>query len=85
MDTRSIPSPSATTAESDLRTKFLDAVEDLWPGSTRIARLIERHDEWLKKKKTDGVSWYDLITQTLDDARDDASDDGIIWDAAEND
>ena len=85
MDTRSNRSPSATTAESDLRTKFLDAVEDLWPGSTRIARLIERHDEWLKKKKTDGVSWYDLITQTLDDARDDASDDGIIWDAAEND
>ena len=63
-----------------MRTKFLDAVEDLWPGSTRIARLIERHDEWLKKKKTDSVSWYDLITQTLDEARDDASDDGIIWD-----
>src|SRR5262249_11154281 len=65
--THSSRSPSATTAESDLRTKFLDAVEVQWPGSTRIPRLIARHDEWLKKKHTDGRSWYDIITDTLDE------------------
>jgi hypothetical protein len=68
MGTRSNRSPSATTAESDLPTKFLDAVEDRWPGSTRIARLIARHDAWLKKKATeDGRSWFDVITDTLDE------------------
>jgi hypothetical protein len=67
MDIPSNRSPSATTAESDLRMKFLDAVEALWPGSTRIARLIERHDEWLKKKRTNGRSWYDIITDTMDE------------------
>jgi hypothetical protein len=86
MDTRSNRSPSATTAESDLRTKFLDAVEALWPGSTRIARLIEQHDEWLKKKKTNGVSWYDLKTQSMEESENNAGDDGIIWDSEpEND
>ena len=82
MDTRLSRSPSATTAESDSLTRFLDAVEAQWPGSTRIARLIERHDEWLKKKKTDGVSWYDIITETLDENwRPDEDDDGLIYDA----
>jgi hypothetical protein len=68
MDTRSNRSASATTAESDLPTRFLDAVEARWPGSTRISRLIARHDEWLKKKKTqDGHSFFDVITDTLDE------------------
>jgi hypothetical protein len=67
MDTRSNPSPSVTMAESDLRTRFLQAAERLWPGSTRIARLIAQHDEWLKKKKTNGRSWYDIISETLDE------------------
>jgi hypothetical protein len=81
MDTRLSRSPSATTAESDLRTKFLDEVEALWPGATRIVRLIERHDEWLKKKRTDGVSWYDILTQTLDEnCSHESSDDEIVWD-----
>jgi len=53
--------------ESDLRTRFLQATERLWPGSTRIARLMARHDEWLKKKKTNGRSWYDIISETLDE------------------
>jgi hypothetical protein len=82
MDTRSNRSASLTPEESSSRTQFLDAVEALWPGSTRIARLIERHDEWLKKKKTNGVTWYDLITQSMGEADDDGH--GIIWDA-END
>jgi hypothetical protein len=54
-------------AESDLRTRFLQAAERLWPGSTRISKLIAQHDEWLKKKKTGGRSWYDIITDTLDE------------------
>jgi hypothetical protein len=66
MDTRSNPSPSVTTAESDLRTRFLQVVERQWPGSTRIRKLIAQHDDWLKKKKTDGRSWYDIITDSLE-------------------
>ena len=86
MDTRSNRSPSATTAESDLRTKFLDAVEAQWPGSTRIASLIAQHDEWLKKKKTNGASWHDIITSTLDQNWVADDDDGLVWDAeSEND
>jgi hypothetical protein len=84
MDTRSNRSPSATMAESDLRTNFLDAVEDLWPGSTRIARLIAQHDEWLKKKKTNGRSWYD-ITSTLDENWQPDDDDGYIYDESDSD
>jgi hypothetical protein len=80
MDTRLNRSPSATTAESDLPTKFLDAVEAQWPGSTRIARLIARHDEWLKRKQTNGRSWYDIITDTLDENWTEP-DDGYIYDA----
>jgi hypothetical protein len=76
MDTRSNPSPSVTTAESDLRTRFLQAVERQWPGSTRISKLIAQHDAWLKKKQINGRSWYDIITDTLDENwRDDGSDD----------
>ena len=86
MDTRSNRSPSATTAESDLRTKFLDAVEAQWPGSTRIARLIAQHDEWLKKKRTDGRSWYDIITDTLDENwQPSDDDDGYIYDESDSD
>jgi hypothetical protein len=83
MDTPSNRSPSVTTVESDLRTKFLDAVEARWPGSTRIARLIVEHDEWLKKKRTNGESWYDITTSCLDEnwVRDDNDDDGYVYDA----
>ena len=82
MDTRSSRSPSATTAEFDLRTKFLDAVEAQWPGSTRIVRVIAQHDEWLKKKWTAGGTWYDIITACLDEnwVGDDA--DGYLYDVA---
>jgi hypothetical protein len=79
MDTRSNLSSSATTEESDLRTKFLDAVEAQWPGSTRIARLIARHDEWLKKKFTDGRSWYDIISDSME-ADNQNDDDGYTYD-----
>ena len=79
MDTPSNLSFSATTEESDLRTKFLDAVEAQWPGSTRIARLIAQHDEWLKKKFTDGRSWYDIISDTME-ADNQNDDDGYIYD-----
>ena len=81
MDTRSNRSASATTAESDSRTRFLDAVEARWPGSTRIARLIVQHDEWLKKKRTNGRSWYDLITDSMDENWIPDDDDGLVWDA----
>jgi hypothetical protein len=81
MDTPSNRSPSATMAESDLLTKWMDEVEARWPGSTRIARLIGRHDKWLKKKKApDGRSFYDIITETLDENWHDDDDDGITWD-----
>jgi hypothetical protein len=64
-------SPSATTAESDSHAKFLEEVAARWPGAIvvptpRIADLIRRHDEWLKKKKTNGRSWYDIITDSMD-------------------
>jgi hypothetical protein len=83
MDTRSNPSPSATTAESDLRTRFLQAVERQWPGSTKIPKLIARHDAWLKKKQTNGRSWYDTITDTLEENwKGDGSDaDKYVYDA----
>jgi hypothetical protein len=82
MDIRSNRSASPTPAASNSLTRFLDAVEAQWPGSTRIARLIAQHDEWLKKKKTDGVSWYDIITSTMDENHqpDDGGDE-IVWDA----
>jgi len=54
-------------AESDLRTRFLQAVERLWPGSTRIPKLIAQHYAWLKKKQTNDRSWYGIITDTLDE------------------
>jgi hypothetical protein len=82
MDTRSNRSASPTPAASNSLTRFLDAVEAQLPGSTRIARLIARHDEWLKKKYTDGVSWYDIITATLDENHQpDNEGDEIVWDA----
>jgi hypothetical protein len=82
MDTRSNRSASPTPEASNSLTQFLDAVEDLWPGSTRIARLIARHDEWLKKKYTDGRSWYDIITSTMgENHQPDDGGDEIVWDA----
>jgi hypothetical protein len=78
---RSNRSPSVTTAESDLRMKFLDAVEARWPGSTRIDRLIARHDDWLKRKWTDSRCWYDIITDTLDENWHDDDDAEFAYDA----
>jgi hypothetical protein len=52
-----------------MREEFLQAVEALWPRSTRVARLIEQHDAWLKRKQTRGRSWFDVITDTLDENR----------------
>jgi hypothetical protein len=82
MDGPSNPSPSAATEESDLRTKFLDAVEAQWPGSTRIARLIAQHDEWLKNKFTDGRSWYDIISDSMESQNDDG--DEYIYDTGDS-
>jgi hypothetical protein len=82
MDTRSSRSASPTLEASNSLTQFLDAVEDLWPGSTRIARLIAQHGEWLKRKYTNGVSWYDIITSTMDENHQpDDEGDEIVWDA----
>ena len=81
MDTRSNRSASPTPEASNSLTRFLDAVEAQWPGSTRIARLIAQHDDWLKRKYTNGVYWYDIITETLDENyQDETDDDGIVWD-----
>jgi hypothetical protein len=47
---------------------FLTKAEALWPNaevtlrSARVAGVIERHDEYLKKR-----GWYDIITATLDE------------------
>jgi len=79
MDTRSNRSASLIPAGSNSLTQFLDAVEDQWPGSTRIARLIARHDEWLKRKWTDRKPWYDIITEMLD--KNWRDDDEFIYDA----
>ena len=82
MDTRSNRSASPTPLESNSLTQWLDAVEAQWPGSTRIARLIAQHDEWLKRKYTNGVSWYDIITSTIDENHQpDDGDEEIVWDA----
>jgi hypothetical protein len=81
MDTRSNRSASPTPAGSNSLTQFLDAVEAQWPGSIRIARLIARHDEWLKKKRTDGRTWYDIITSTLDENWQDDDDTEFFYDA----
>ena len=72
-----------TTTESDLRTRFLQAAERLWPGSTRIAKLMLQHDAWLKKKQSNGRIWYDIITDTLDENwKGDGSDaDKYVYDA----
>ena len=88
MDTRSNRSASLTPTgatdpvarASNSLTPFLDAVEAQWPGSTRIARLIARHDEWLKKKRTEGKPWYDIITEMLDENWRDDDDAEFIYD-----
>jgi hypothetical protein len=86
MDGHSNRSASRTQAESNTLIRFLDEVEALWPGSTEIVRLIERHDVWLKKKQTDGRSWYDLITETLDENwRPDDDSDCTTWDEPDTD
>ena len=81
MDTRSNRSASLIPAGSNSLTQFLDAVEAQWPGSTRIARLIARHDEWLKKKRTEGKPWYDIITEMLDENWRDDDDAEFIYDS----
>jgi hypothetical protein len=47
--------------------KFLDAVEAIWPALTRIRRKILAHDDWLKRKHTNGKSWFNIISENLDD------------------
>jgi hypothetical protein len=84
MDTRLSRSPSTMTAESDLRTTFLDTVEAQWPGSTRIVRVIQQHDEWLMRKSTDGVSWYDIITESMNSGES-SNEDGFIYDETTED
>jgi hypothetical protein len=48
---------------------FLRRAEALWPGaevtlrSGRVAKVIEKHDEYLKKRGD-----YDIITNTLDES-----------------
>ena len=81
MDTRSNRSASLIPAGSNSLTQFLDAVEAQWPGSTSIARLIARHDEWLKKKRTEGKPWYDIITEMLDENWRDDDDAEFIYDS----
>jgi len=76
MDTRSNRSAFPTPAASNSLTQFLGAVEAQWPGSTKIARLIARHDEWLKRR-----SWYDIITETLDENWRDDDDAEFFYDA----
>ena len=47
---------------------FLKKANVLWPGaevtlrSARVARVIEEHDEYLKKR-----GWYGIITAALDE------------------
>jgi hypothetical protein len=80
-------SPSATTEASDTHTKFMDTCNRLWPGATvqppapRIARLTAQHDEWLKRKQTDGRSWYDIITESMDETSHAETVDQYVWDA----
>jgi hypothetical protein len=74
-------SVSQTPEESNTRTRFLDEVEALWPGSTRIVRKMAKHDAWLKTKHTNGRSWYDIITDTLDENT--HEDAGYIYDDTE--
>jgi hypothetical protein len=45
-------------------------MEQLWPQSTNIIRTIHLHDEWLRQRKTKGVSWYDIISDNLDEKND---------------
>ena len=46
-----------------------------------MARLIALHDEWLKKKHTNGRIWYDIITGTLDENWHDDDDDAYTSNA----
>jgi hypothetical protein len=52
-------------------------------GGIRIAKLMLQHDAWLKKKQSNGRSWYDIITDTLDENwKGDGSDaDKYVYDA----
>jgi hypothetical protein len=78
---------SAKTAASDTLAEFMETVERLWPGATiqpptpRVAGLIRRHDAWLKTKFTNGVSWFDIITQSMDETTNDDTAEQYIWDA----
>jgi hypothetical protein len=58
----------------------LEELEAQWPGSTRIARLIIAHDEWLKTKFTDGKSWYDIISDSMRAGHDIDGPDAIVYD-----
>jgi hypothetical protein len=62
---------------------FLRKVEELWPGETevffrprRIKKLIEDHDEYLKKRGD-----YDITTATLDENFAASAEETIEYDA----
>jgi hypothetical protein len=84
-------SSSVKTAESDTLAEFMETVEQLWPGATiqpptpRTADLIRRHDEWLNRKFTNGISWFDIITQSMDETSNDDRTDQYIYDADTDD
>jgi hypothetical protein len=47
-------------------------MEQLWPQSTNIIQTVHLHDKWLRQRKTKGVSWYDIISDNLDEIDNDA-------------
>ena len=63
---------TAVTASDAPLKRFLLRMEQLWPQSTNIIRTIHLHDEWLRQRKTKGVSWYDISSDNLDEIDNDA-------------
>jgi hypothetical protein len=57
-------------SEDEVVNAFLAECERLWPGSTQAARLLQKHDEYLKRRKTFGRSWYEIISEARGDATD---------------
>jgi hypothetical protein len=61
---------------------FLNKAEALWPGvevtlraKSRITKIIEQHDEYLKKRGD-----YDIITASLDENAADNAEEGGVTD-----
>jgi hypothetical protein len=46
--------------------------------------VIARHDEWLKRKFTDGRSWYDIISDTMSGNSGGAEDVDYVYDLEED-